>query len=198
MATNNKKISIFSRVLLVVAAILLGISIFVPLWYIDLDAPQYPEGLRLLIYPNKLAGDVEIINGLNHYIGMQTLHAENFVEFTVLPYIIGFFALLSLIAAVVGSRKFLYFLLALFVVFGIVAMYDFWKWEYDYGHNLDPSAAIKVPGMAYQPPLIGFKQLLNFGAYSMPDLGGWLFIGAGALMLAAVFMEWKRSKKVGL
>lgn len=184
--------------LLIVAAILLGISIFVPLWHIDLDAPQYPEGLRLLIYPNKLAGDVEIINGLNHYIGMQTLHAENFVEFTVLPYIIGFFALLSLIAAVVGSRKFLYTLLGLFVVFGIVAMYDFWKWEFDYGHNLDPNAAIKVPGMAYQPPLIGFKQLLNFGAYSMPDLGGWLFIGAGALMLAAVFMEWKRSKKVGL
>jgi len=198
MATNHKKISIFSRVLLIVAAILLGISIFVPLWHIDLDAPQYPEGLRLLIYPNKLAGDVEIINGLNHYIGMQTLHAENFVEFTVLPYIIGFFALLSLIAAVVGSRKFLYTLLGLFVVFGIVAMYDFWKWEFDYGHNLDPNAAIKVPGMAYQPPLIGFKQLLNFGAYSMPDLGGWLFIGAGALMLAAVFMEWKRSKKVGL
>ena len=80
--------------LLIVAAILLGISIFVPLWHIDLDAPQYPEGLRLLIYPNKLAGDVEIINGLNHYIGMQTLHAENFVEFTVLPYIIVFFALL--------------------------------------------------------------------------------------------------------
>ena len=97
-----------------------------------------------------------------------------------------------------GSRKFLYTLLGLFVVFGIVAMYDFWKWEFDYGHNLDPNAAIKVPGMAYQPPLIGFKQLLNFGAYSMPDLGGWLFIGAGALMLAAVFMEWKRSKKVGL
>ena len=195
MTTNIKKITPLSRGLLIVAAILLAISIFVPLWYIDLDAPQYPEGLRLLIYPDKLAGDVEIINGLNHYIGMQTLHAENFVEFKVLPYIIAFFALLTLIVAFVGNRKFLYLLLTLFIIFGIVAMYDFWKWEYDYGHNLDPTAAIKVPGMAYQPPLIGFKQLLNFGAYSFPDIGGWLFIGAGALMLAAVVIEWRRTKK---
>lgn len=66
---------------------------------------------------------------------MQTLHAENFIEFKVLPYIIGFFAVLSLIVALIGNRKFLYVLLGLFVVFGIVAMYDFWKWEYDYGQS---------------------------------------------------------------
>jgi len=53
-------------------------------------------------------------------------------------------------------------LFTLFVLFGIIAMVDFWRWEYDYGHDLDPNAAIIVPGMAYQPPLIGFKQLLNF------------------------------------
>lgn len=196
MITNIKKITNLSRGLLIAAAILLAASIFVPLWYIDLDAPQYPEGLRLLIYPYKLAGDVEIINGLNHYIGMQTLHAENFIEFTVLPYIIGFFALLTLLVAIVGNRKLLYFLLGLFILFGIIAMYDFWKWEYNYGHNLDPNAAIKVPGMAYQPPLLGFKQLLNFGAYSFPDIGGWMFIGAGILMLVAVVIEWRRSKKL--
>jgi len=194
MATNSKKISGLSRMLLILAAILLAASIFVPLWYIDLDAPQYPEGLRLLIYPNKLAGDVEIINGLNHYIGMQTLHAENFIEFTVLPYIIGSFALLALLGAPIGNKKFLYFLLVLFIIFGIVAMYDFWKWEYDYGHNLDTNAAIKVPGMAYQPPLLGFKQLLNFGAYSFPHTGGWMFIGSGVLMLLASIKEWTKKK----
>ena len=81
------------------------------------------------------------------------------------------------------------------MAFGIFAMYDFWRWEYDYGHNLDPNAAIIVPGMAYQPPLIGFKQLLNFGAYSFPDIGGWLFIGAGMAMLIAVVYEFKFAKK---
>jgi copper chaperone NosL len=48
--------------------------------------------------------------------------------------------------------------------------------------------------MAYQPPLIGFKQLLNFGAYSIPDIGGWLFIGAGVLMVAAFFKDRIKSK----
>jgi copper chaperone NosL len=75
-------------------------------------------------------------------------------------------------------------------------MIDFWRWEYDYGHNLDPNAAIIVPGMAYQPPLIGFKQLLNFGAYSIPDIGGWLFIVSGLLMAAAVFLEFREKKKM--
>lgn len=196
MQTVSKKISSLSRALLIVAAILLSVSIFVPLWYIDLDAPQYPEGLQLKIYPDKLSGDVDIINGLNHYIGMRTLHTDDFTEFKILPYVIGFFALLTLIVALVGNRKLLYILLGLFILFGVIAMYDFWKWEYDYGHNLNPEAAIKVPGMSYQPPLIGFKQLLNFGAYSFPDLGGWLFVGAGVLMLAATIIEWRRVKKM--
>lgn len=74
-------------------------------------------------------------------------------------------------------------------------MADFWKWEYDYGHNLDTNAAIKVPGMTYQPPLIGFKQLLNFGAYSVPDIGGWLFVGAGILLLIAILKEGRGRKQ---
>ncbi len=75
-------------------------------------------------------------------------------------------------------------------------MVDFWRWEYNYGHNLNPNAAIIVPGMSYQPPLIGFKQLLNFGAYSIPDIGGWLFIVSGLLMAAAVILEFMKTKKM--
>jgi copper chaperone NosL len=68
-------------------------------------------------------------------------------------------------------------------------MADFWRWEYQYGHDLDPNAAIQVPGMAYQPPLIGYKQLLNFAAYSMPATGGWLFIIAGVIITGALIYE---------
>jgi copper chaperone NosL len=113
----------------------------------------------------------------------------------VLQYIIGFFALSFFVVAVTGKRKLLNTLFVVFVCFGVLAMYDFWRWEYDYGHNLNPDAAIIVPGMAYQPPLIGFKQLLNFGAYSMPDIGGWIFVGVGALLVLAVIAEWKKNKK---
>ncbi|MGB5007969.1 MAG: nitrous oxide reductase accessory protein NosL [Ferruginibacter sp.] len=189
------KLKLWIRILLVICGLALIPVLFVPMWRIDLVAPQYPEGLMLLIYPDKLAGNVDIINGLNHYIGMKTLHTEDFIEFTILPYLIGFFALFFIVTGIVARRKLLYLLFILFVGFGVLAMYDFWRWEYNYGHNLDPSAAIIVPGMAYQPPLIGFKQLLNFGAYSMPDIGGWIFVSVGVLLLLCTIVVWRSSKK---
>lgn len=186
-----------NRIIVLICGLALIVVLFVPLWQIELAAPQYPEGLVLKMYPHKLAGNVDIINGLNHYIGMKTLHTEDFVEFTILPYIIVFFALFSLaVASFLKRMKWLTTLFALFVIFGIVAMADFWRWEYQYGHDLDPNAAINVPGMSYQPPLIGYKQLLNFGAYSIPDIGGWIFIGVGISLLTAVVLQYKHQKKV--
>lgn len=178
-----------SVIILILAGICILSATYLPIWRIELDAPQYPEGLCLLIYAGKMGGDVDIVNGLNHYIGMKTIHAEEFVEFTVLPYIIGFFALFTILSAFLKSKKVVLILLICFALFGILAMYDFWRWEYEYGHNLDPTAAIIVPGMAYQPPLIGFKQLLNFGAYSIPDLGGWLMLTGGIIIALVYFME---------
>ena len=191
---KQNKITGRSKVLLILSAVLMVIVIFVPLWKIDLVAPQYPEGLGLIIYPDGLCGNVDIINGLNHYIGMKHLHNEDFIEFTILPYIIGFFALLFLVVGLLGYKKGVYFATILFICFGIISMVDFWRWEYDYGHHLDPNAAIVVPGMAYQPPLIGFKQLLNFSAWSFPAAGGWLFVAVGLILLFTSITEWRRSK----
>ena len=189
---NSVKIKMSSRIMLAIAAALLTASMFVAIWRIELDAPQYPEGLALLIFSNKLGGDVDIINGLNHYIGMRTLHANDFIEFTVLPYIIGFFGCITLLTGLLNRKKLLTVLTILFIVFAVVAMVDFWRWEYNYGHDLNPDAAIKVPGMAYQLPLIGYKQLLNFGAYSIPDIGGWLFIAVGIIVLSITVIELRR------
>jgi len=185
------QISWCSKIMLFVASILFITTLFFPIWQIELDAPQYPEGLALKIWANAIGGDVEIINGLNHYIGMKTLHTKDFIEFTLLPYFIGGFALLSIMVIILNKKRVLSFLLIAFILFGILSMVDFYRWNYDYGHNLDPNAAIKVPGMAYQPPLIGYKQLLNFGAYSIPDVGGWMLLGAGVLILGATAFEYQ-------
>ena len=184
-----------ARMITVVCGLALIVVLFVPLWQIELAAPQYPEGLVLKMYPDKLGGNVEVINGLNHYIGMKTLHANNFIEFTVLPYIIGFFAAFCFLVALINRKKWLNILFICFVTFGIIAMIDFYRWNYNYGHDLDPNAPIQVPGMSYQPPIIGYKQLLNFGAYSIPDIGGWIFIGVGLLLLTAVTMQFLKNKK---
>ncbi|WP_338377897.1 nitrous oxide reductase accessory protein NosL [uncultured Flavobacterium sp.] len=192
---NTSKISLLSKVLLLIASVLFFVSLLFPMWQIELEAPQYPEGLVLKLHAHKIGGDVEIINGLNHYIGMATLHTENFIEFKVLPYIMGFFGVFALAVIFLKSRKGTLILFGTFVLFVILAAVDFYRWNYEYGHNLDPNAAIIVPGMAYQPPLIGYKQLLNFGAYSIPDTGGWLLILAGLLLFAVVFKEFDLMSK---
>jgi len=179
------------RAILIICGLALATVIVLPIWRIELDAAQYPEGLELLIYSYKLDGQVEVINGLNHYIGMRTLHADDFIEFTVLPYLIGIYALAFVLVGALGRRKLLHILFSAFLLFGIVSMVDFWRWLYEYGHDLDPAAPIKVPGMAYQPPLIGFKQLLNFGAFSIPGIGGWIFIACGVLLTYCAYAEWR-------
>ena len=188
---KNKTLSTFSKIVLFVCGFLLIGSIFVPMWKIELSAPQYPEGLVLKLHATKIAGDVDIINGLNHYIGMKTLHTEDFIEFKILPYILGAFGLFALCCAFLAKRKALYVLFFSFVLVGILAAIDFYRWNYEYGHNLDPNAAIRVPGMAYQPPMLGYKQLLNFGAYSIPDIGGWMLIAVGILLFLAIVKEKK-------
>ncbi|MGH7695167.1 MAG: hypothetical protein ACRENH_09300, partial [Gemmatimonadaceae bacterium] len=76
----------------------------------------------------------------------------------------------------------------------IAGLADFWKWEYDYGHDLDmENAIIKVPGMNYQPPLIGSKQLLNFTATSLPAAGA-IVLGV-SLTLAVLALLGDRSTK---
>jgi copper chaperone NosL len=182
---NNYK---WPRLLVFFGALLLAGAIFLPIWQIQLAAPQYPEGLTLKIYAKGLAGDVDVINGLNHYIGMQTLHNEDFLEFSLLPYIIGSLVLFGLLAAFINKKSFYLVYITLFMLVAVISMVDFYRWEYNYGHNLDPDAAIQVPGMSYQPPLIGYKQLLNFGAYSIPDVGGWLFVASGIFLFIAFLL----------
>jgi len=189
------RLTIGSRILVAFATGALVAVFFLPVWRIDLFAPQYPEGLTMNIWINNITGQVDIINGLNHYIGMKHINVAMFPEFKFLPYVVGFFMLLGMIVAVTGQRKFLFYYLVLTVIGGILAMIDFYKWGYNYGHDLDPTAPIQVPGLSYQPPLFGHKRLLNFDAYSFPDVGGWIVIGAGALAFTIWFVEWYHQRK---
>ncbi|HJP63702.1 MAG TPA: hypothetical protein VJ844_09685 [Mucilaginibacter sp.] len=178
-----------TRVLIVISAVLMLSAYFFPLWHILLDAPQYPEGLEMKIWLNGLSGNVGQINGLNHYIGMKLISADDFKEFSILPYVFGLLLLIGLVSAIVKSRKLLWAWFIGLCLFGIIGFTDFYKWEYDYGHNLNPHAAIKVEGMTYQPPLFGYKELLNFTAGSLPDTGGILVGVGGVLVAAALFYK---------
>lgn len=185
------------RVFMAVAALCLVALYFVPMWSIFLEAPQYPKGneLGVMISINKVQGarphDLQNLNGLNHYIGMQKIEPDSIPELQYMPYIVAGMIALGLIVAAAGKRWMILAWLAILIVVGIVGMYDFYLWLYDYGHNLDPHAAIRIPDMYYQPPLIGSKQLLNFVAHSYPALG-FYFIGIGWTIAA---VTWFISRK---
>ncbi len=177
-------------------SVMMIVVLLFPIWKIELAAPQYPEGLVLKIHAHKLGGNVDVVNGLNHYIGMRTLNEDDFIEFTILPYIIGGFAALGFLTLILNRRKIFNVLVALFLIIAFVSMADFYRWEYNYGHELNPDAPIKVPGMAYQPPLIGYKKLLNFGAYSIPDIGGWIFVAVGVMLVGTWILEFRKHRKM--
>ncbi len=104
----KQQLSVASRILVAFASGALMIVFFLPAWRIDLFAPQYPEGLTMNIWINGLSGDVDVINGLNHYIGMKPINEGMFPEFSFLPWVVGFFMLLGMTVAITGRRKFVF------------------------------------------------------------------------------------------
>ncbi|MDQ7816355.1 MAG: hypothetical protein RDU14_04970 [Melioribacteraceae bacterium] len=177
-----------SKYLMIAASlILLGVFMF-PIWNINLKAPQYPEGIGLRIWVNQVTGEKEFdlknINGLNHYIGMKAIEPDTISELKYMPFILGFFIGTGLIISFIKNKKMIFVWILLFLVVMSIGLYDFYLWGYDYGHNLDPTAPIKVPGMSYQPPVIGTKKLLNITATSLPGIGSILILIS--LSLAAI------------
>jgi copper chaperone NosL len=185
-----------SRLLVALAALSMALVYVLPLWQIGLQAPQYPEGLGLYIAVDRIVGqqpqDLNSINGLNHYIGMKVIAPDDIPELTYMPKILAGLIALGLLTAAAGKRRLLMGYAALLLLVSVAGLADFYKWSYDYGHNLSPEAILKIPGMTYQPPLIGSKQLLNFHATSWPASGGWVLIAAVTLVCLLAIRAWRR------
>lgn len=191
-----EKLTKLGRISTVIVIVFLTTLWMFPMWRIDLKAPQYPGGLTMTIWINDVKGDVDVVNGLNHYIGMHSIHKQDFKEFVYLPATIIAFMILGIVVAVINKKIAYYLWTGIFAVIGLFSFYDFYKWEYDYGHNLDPHAPIQVPGMAYQPPLFGYKKMLNFEVLSQPHIAGWFYILAGVLLVSVSIFEWRKTAKV--
>lgn len=141
------------------------------------------------IWINTISGDVKIISALNHYIGMKHIEVSMFPEFKYMIYLLGFLIGFGLLTAVANKRSLLWMYFILIISAGVGALVDFYLWGYDYGHNLDPTAPIVVPGMSYQPPVIGTKILLNFTAFSGPDIGAWILVASFSLVAGVLVAE---------
>ncbi len=173
------------RLLSVIGVLLLVLSSVLPLWRIELEAPQYPEPIGMYIYVHTIRGigehDLENINILNHYIGMKAIEPDSIPELRFMPWILVGLVVLGAFAAIIPRRWTVGIWLGAMVISGAVGLYDFNQWEIDYGTNLNPNAPIKIEGMTYKPPLIGTEKLLNIIAHSYPSWGGYVILLAIAV-----------------
>lgn len=186
------------RLMLVLSAALLSVTLVLPLWKLTMFAPQYPEGLRLDIYTQRLEGgnrgqDLKEINLLNHYIGMRDLADEDFTEFKWMPFAIGILALLCLRSAVHGTMASLVDTVVIFTYFGLFSLWSFGYKLYMYGHQLDPTAPVRVD--PFMPPMYGYQKLANFEVYSYPEAGSYTMAATGLLLFTAIALAWRSGRR---
>lgn len=181
------------RILMILGAMGIASAYIFPLWSYKLDAPQYPEGLTMYIRSNGVTGDVDKIDIVNHYIGMKRVQDTRFVEFTIFPILFAIFILWALLVAWKPTFSMVASWTGVFTLFGALSLYDFYRWLYHYGHDLDPNAAIQIN--PFTPPLIGPKQLMNFYVVALPHVGGIGILAAALLGWMALFAALKLRKQ---
>lgn len=174
--------------LLGAAAALLIISMFLPYWRMTLNAPQYPGGLTVQVYVNRMTGDVQEIDGLNHYIGMRPLEEAAQLERSVSVAAISILVLLVLAAIFVHSKwAALLASPALFMPYLFLA--DMYYWMRDFGQNLDPTAPLSAAIKPFVPPILGEGRVGQFTTVASFDAGLYLAFLAGLLILAGLYMQ---------
>jgi hypothetical protein len=168
-----------ARIVLALLVIPLALTFTEPLWKISLKAPQYPQGLWMEIYTHKVDGGnngqhINEINTLNHYIGMHKIDRAELSDLDWIPFALGLLFVLTLRCAAIGNIR---ALIDLAVLTGYVSIFAFGRFVYKlyvFGHNLDPTAPLKVE--PFTPAVFGTKQIANFTTTSAPQLGS-MFVG---------------------
>lgn len=184
-----------SRILVVLAAVVLVPTFILPLWHMEFWAQQYPEGLELHIYSHSLVGgddgnDLAEINILNHYIGMAELDPEDFVELKWIPLVVSVLGAFVLRAAVLGTVGSIVDIMVMCFYFALFSLWSFYSKLSAYGHQLDPKAAVQV--QPFSPPVFGHKMVGQFDVWSYPAAGVYMFVIFGVLLLAAMWLSWPR------
>ncbi len=175
------------------AALLLVISILLPYWKMTLYAPQYPSGLKLVVYVNRVTGDVNEIDTLNHYIGMRSLTEAASLERTLSIIAVAVIALLVIGAIYVHSPMALFFAIPAFA-FPLLFLGDLWFWMWNFGMHLDPKAPLNHAVKPFVPPVVGEGMVGQFRTVASWQIGLWLAIVASVLIVIGLYYHRKAYK----
>jgi hypothetical protein len=170
------------------AALSLVISIFLPYWNLTLEAPQYPKGLHVQTYVNRLEGDVQEIDGLNHYIGMRPLEEAAQLERSLSIILIGVTALL-VVAGIFIHTKWVVLLALPALLYPIIFVADMYFWLRNFGLNLDPTAALSSYIEPFVPTLLGEGLIGQFKTISSFGIGFYLACLSSILILVGLYFH---------
>lgn len=185
---KEKKRFLLPSLVLAGAAMLLLASVFFPYWKITLFAPQYPGGLEASMYVNRLTGDIQEIDGLNHYIGMKPMGEAAVLERTLSVFIVIGIALLLLAAVYVHSPLAL-FLCVPAILYPAFFLGDLYFWMRNFGMNLDKRAPLSGSIKPFVPPLLGDGKIGQFVTTASWEMGLYMSIAASVLMLVGIYLH---------
>ena len=184
----NPNTYVMPTVMFMLAAMLLVVSVFMPYWTMTLHAPQYPKGLTVQLYVNRVAGDAKEIDGLNHYIGMPKM--EEAAAFERSFAVIAIIALsLLLIAAIFIHNQWAALFALPVIAYPGVFLADLFYWLYSFGHNLDPAAPLSSSIKPFTPTLLGTGIVGQFKTTAMVDAGFYLALVASGVILIGLWLH---------
>lgn len=179
---------LWPTIFLVIAAVFLLTSLFLPYWSLILHAPQYPKGLVIHAYVDHLEGDVQEIDGLNHYIGMRPLNEAAQLERKISFFAITAMALLIIAAIFIHSHWSL--LLALpAILLPPVFLIDLYFWMNHFGQNLDPTAALSSSIAPFTPTILGEGVIGQFRTEAIADIGLLLAMAASVFIIIGLYLQ---------
>jgi hypothetical protein len=170
----------------IIACGLLAAALILPLWRMELVAPQYPSGLVMYAYGDRFEGETEgyyegfdavkEINALNHYIGMKPIEPVTEMDLFV-PGLVVTMVGAVLVSFIAWKRKwFRALMIAGFWFIPIFFVADLQYWLYDYGHTMDPNAALNTGDIT--PKVWGTTEVWNFHSKNAFEPGFWMMVFA--------------------
>ncbi len=175
------------------AALLLVVSLLLPYWVLRMSAPQFPEGLTISAYVNRLAGDVVELEGLNHYVGLDSFESGAVFERSIAIFAVVVLAGLLVGALLIHSRWVVVFVFPA-LVFPLAFILDLQYWLWRFGHNLDTTAPLANAVGEFTPPIFGPAEIAQFDTWALPGFGLILAVIASVLVAAGLYYHRKAYK----
>jgi uncharacterized membrane protein len=175
------------------AAFLLVVSLLLPYWVLRMSAPQFPEGLTISAYVNRLAGDVVELEGLNHYVGLDSFESGAVFERSIAIFAVVVLAGLLVGALLIHSRWVVVFVFPA-LVFPLAFILDLQYWLWRFGHNLDTTAPLANAVGEFTPPIFGPAEIAQFDTWALPGFGLILAVIASVLVTAGLYYHRKAYK----